>query len=90
MLTVLTLGGGAVKNGSLIVMTCQFDIMYADHYTGPYRKLGTLQDPSVVEWLAFHETHERLDVGYRYVFEHSELDEIVRCHGDSPPHPAGR
>ena len=42
MLTVLTLGGGAVKNGSLIVMTCQFDIMYADHYTGPYRKLGTL------------------------------------------------
>ena len=48
-------------------------------------ELGTLQDPSVVEWLAFHETHERLDVGYRYVFEHSELDEIVRCHGDSPP-----
>ena len=30
------------KNGSLIVVTCQFDVWYADHYRSEYKKIGRL------------------------------------------------
>lgn len=43
---------------------------------------GTQHDPSFRRWLEFHERHERLELGYRYVFEADELEEMVRCHDE--------
>ena len=44
--------------------------------------MGTADDPSFRRWLAFHDRNKRLDLGYRYVFAPSELDEMVRCHDE--------
>jgi hypothetical protein len=43
---------------------------------------GTQDDPSFRHWLEFHEQHERLELGYRYVFEAYELEALVRCHDE--------
>ena len=42
--------------------------------------IGTVDDASFRRWLAFHDTHTRLDTGYEYVFTTDQLTEMVACH----------
>ena len=42
--------------------------------------IGTVDDASFRRWLAFHDTHTRLDTGYEYVFTTEQLTEMVACH----------
>jgi hypothetical protein len=35
---------------------------------------AAVEDPSVARWLTFHDSHERLELGYRYIFGADELE----------------